>query len=233
MWLEDATGLSSRFQGILRRTVAGDGSWGYHGDEQPSPDAWLSRPQSVAVDDLGNAFIADTGNYRVREVAASGIISTVAGGGSGGDGSLAVNAGLTRPVGVAVDGHDNLFNVDGDRIREVTAATGIISTVAGVGYGGAGGDGGLAINAQLNGPLNVAVDAFDNFYIADYSNSVIRKVTAATDVITIVAGNGTAGYSGDGSAVTTAELNYPTEVAADSLGDLYIADCYNPAASVR
>ncbi len=265
-------------------SIAGDGTWGYNGDEQPALSAWLSRPQSVAVDSLGNAFIADTGNYRVREVAASGIITTVAGGGSGGDGSLAVNAGLSRPVGVAVDGHDNLFIVDGDRIREVTAATGIITTVAGVGYGGAGGDGGLAVNAQLNGPLNVAVDAFDNLYIADaynnrirmvtaatgvittvagtgaagyggdggpatsaqlaapsgvavdslgniyiadYSNSVIRKVTAATGVISTVAGNGTAGYSGDGSAAISAELNYPTEVAVDSLGDLFIADYYN------
>jgi len=167
----------------------------------------------------------------------NGIITTVAGNGyipdPYGDGGAATNAALLQPIGVAVDGGGNLFITDYQRIRKV-ATNGIITTVAGNGYvAGANGiipsgDGGAATNAALNFPQGVAVDGSGNLFIADYGNSVIRKV-ATNGIITTVAGNGTNGYSGDNGAATMAELNYPQGVAVDGSGNLFIADSFNGA----
>jgi sugar lactone lactonase YvrE len=130
---------------------------------------------------------------------------------------------------VAIDGAGNLYFADpsSNVIRKVAAATGIITTVAGNGTFGYSGDGGLATNAQFNGPSSAAVDGAGNLYIADWFNAVIRKVTAATGIITTVAGNGTLGYSGDGGPATSAELSTLVGVVLDDLGDLYIADSNN------
>jgi trimeric autotransporter adhesin len=131
-------------------------------------------------------------------------------------------------MGVAVDSAGNLYIADreNNRIRKVTAA-GIISTVAGNGaYGGHRGDGGPATAALLRIPKGVAVDSAGNLYIADLGNNRICKITPA-GIISTVAGNGTKGYSGDGSAATAAQLNRPIDVAVDSQGNLYIADLGN------
>src|SRR6202043_538786 len=109
----------------------------------------------------------------------------------------------------------------------VTAGTGVITTVAGNGTAGFAGDGGAATSAQLKGPTGIAVDSTGNLYIADQANNRVRKVAAATGVITTVAGNGTAGFSGDGAAATSAELYSPTDLTFDSTGNLYISDNAN------
>lgn len=216
-------------------TLVGNGTGGYAGDNGLAGVAQLNSASGAAVDSEGNLYIADTGNNVVREVSAStGVIRTVAGNGThgyAGDGAVATAASLNGPTGVALDPSGNLYISDSgnNTIREVNSSTGIISTVAGNGVGDAGysGDGGSAVNAQLNSPNGIAVDSKGNLYIADSQNNVIRQVAAGTGIITTIAGNGSAGNTGDGVAATGAELSYPTGVAADQLGNLYVVDSGN------
>jgi sugar lactone lactonase YvrE len=158
-----------------------------------------------------------------------GYITTVAGGGTGGDGGPAVTALLAQPSSVAVDAAGNFYIADTDaqRIRKVTAATGLISTVAGTGVAGSGGDGGPATAATLNSPVGVAVDGAGNLYVAEYFGHRIRKVNSATGAISTYAGNGTAAFGGDGGTATAASLNSPWGVSVDVAGNLYIADFGN------
>jgi trimeric autotransporter adhesin len=215
--------------GVIK-TVAGTGAQGYSGDGGPATKAELGGAYGVAVDSAGNLYIADPYNYRVRKVsAATGVITTVAGNGTlgySGDGGPATKAEFTGSLNIAVDSASNLYIVDLDYcvIRKVSAATGLITTVVGNGTQGYSGDGGPATKAELGGAYGAAVDSAGNLYIADTDNQRIRKVSAATGVITTVAGNGTQGYSGDGGPATKAELNFPVGVAEDSAGDLYIGD---------
>jgi sugar lactone lactonase YvrE len=207
-------------------TVAG-GSYGYSGDGGAATNAALKSPNGVAVDAVGNLFIADSGNYVIRKVNASGIITTVAGNGSygySGDGGAATNAALTSPNGVAVDTAGNLFIVDTFNycIRKVNI-NGIITTVAGIGSSGSSGDGVAATNAALNYPLGVGLDAVGDVFIADDQDQRIRKV-GTNGIITTVAGYRTPGYSGDGGLATLAKINYPHGVAVDAAGNLFIAD---------
>jgi sugar lactone lactonase YvrE len=158
-----------------------------------------------------------------------GIITTVAGGGFAGfygDGGPAKFASLDHPSGVAVDSSGNLFIADSfnHEIRKVTASTGVITTVAGNGVNGYGGDGGPATKANLWDPMGVAVDHGGNLYIADTGNSLIRQVTPDTGLITKVAGGGN---SGDGGTATSARLNRPAGIAVDSSGNLYFADSFS------
>ena len=214
-------------------TVAGNGITGDGGDGGPATDGQLNTPLGIAVDGIGNLFIADTNNHRVRKVdGVTGIITTVAGNGTPGynnDGIVAVNAQLDSPAGVAVDSAGNLFIADTDnhRIRKVDGVTGIISTVAGNGLAGFGGDGGAATTAQLARPYGVAVDSAGNLIIADFNNHRIRKVQTATGIITTVAGNGSQGFSGDGGPAAGAQLDSPRSVAVDSAGSLFIGDTGN------
>jgi len=214
-------------------TVAGNGIAGYSGDNGTATSAELYFPTGVAVDSMGNLFIADISNHCIRKVdAVTGKISTVAGNGIAGysgDNGAAASAELGSPFGVAVDGVGNLFIADDSNhcIRKVDAITGKISTVAGTGIAGYSGDTGLAINAQLNNPNGVAVDGAGNLFIADTRNNRIRRVDAASGKISTVAGNGTLGYSGDIGIATNAELNFPSGVAVDGAGNLYIADTGN------
>ena len=211
-------------------TVAGNGTWGYSGDGGPATNASFWQPWGVAVDASGNLYIADSADRRIRKVDTYGIITTVAGNGAGGysgDGGPATNASLCAPLGVAVDASGNLYIADwcNQRIRKVDTS-GIITTVAGNGAGGYSGDGGPATNASLWWPSGVAVDASGNLYIAEVGNQRIRRVDTS-GIITTVAGNGTAGYSGDGGPATNARLCWPSDVAVDASGNLYIADWYN------
>jgi sugar lactone lactonase YvrE len=212
-------------------TVAGNGTVGYSGDGGAATSAQLWAPRGVAVDSSGDLYIADAGNNDIRKVTPAGIISTVAGvlsaGGYSGDGGAATGAQLNLPGGVAVDGSGNFYIADtlNQRVRKVTSA-GIISTVAGDGTSGYGGDGGSAMSAELSWPNGVALDAAGNLYIADTQNSRVRRVTAAGTIST-VAGDGTQGFSGDGGAAVSAELYSETEVTVDGSGDLYIADTLN------
>ena len=169
----------------------------------PPPNS--SWPSGVAVDSAGDLFIADTDNNVVREVNhATGAITTVAGNGTygySGDGGPATAAELANPDGVAVDSAGDLFIDDSNnsRIREVNLATGTITTIAGNGTYGYTGDGGAATAAELSHPLGIAVDSAGDLFIADSGNNVIREVNLATGTITTVAGNGTRGFTGDGS----------------------------------
>ena len=212
-------------------TVAGNGTAGYSGDNGLETAANLSVPEAVAVDSAGNIYIADTFNNVIRRVSAStGYISTVAGTGTrgySGDGGPATIAELYMPTGVAVDVTGNIYFADNQRIRKVTASTGIITTVAGSGVQGYSGDGGPAASAELNWPWAVAVDAVGNIYFTDTDNQRIRKVAVSTGIITTVAGIGTPGYSGDGGPATSAELNSPFGIAVDAAGNIYFADYFN------
>ncbi len=193
----------------------------------PATEAYFNYPGGIAMDAVGNLYIADTYHDRVRKVDTNGIITTVAGNGSSGysgDGGPATEAKLYESQDVAVDASGNLYIADmrNNRIRKVDT-NGIITTVAGNGSSGYNGDGGPATEAQLTFPSGVIVDSLGNLYIADRVNHCIRKVDPGGIIIT-VAGNGSSGYSGDEGPATEAQLNYPDGLALDASGNLYIAD---------
>ena len=211
-------------------TFAGNGSIGYSGDGGPATSAQLSNPNGLAIDGLGNVYIADYNNMVIRKVDVSGTITTFAGnGGHGysGDGGPATSAMLFYPVGLAVDNANNVYIADylNSAIRMVNTS-GIISTVAGNGTAGYSGDGGSGNRAELAYPRSVAVDNWGNIYIADYDNEVIRKVNTYGTISTI-AGIGIAGYSGDGNDATLAQLNDPWGIAVDGYGDVYFSELHN------
>jgi uncharacterized protein (TIGR03437 family) len=200
-------------------TVAGNGSPGFSGDGGPATSAAIWAPSGVAVDSAGNLYIADLTNGRIRKVDAGGTIRTVPGGDN-----------LFLPAGIAVDSAGNIYvaEVGNNRIRKLTTA-GVISTVAGNGVKGFSGDGGPATAASLNlfgAHDGLAVDNAGNLYIPDIANNRVRKVDTS-GLITTIAGNGIAGFSGDGSPATTAGLNNPSDITIDSSGNLYIADTTN------
>ena len=208
-------------------TIAGTGVEGYNG-EGAATSAELNYPAGLAVDTAGNVYIAEYFGSRIRKVTPAGIISTVAGTGNAGfsgDGGLATGAQLYYANGVAVDGKGNLYIGDGDnRVRMVTASSGIITTVAGNGATTSSGDGGLATNAGLAGTEGIAVDASGNIFVA--SPAAVREFQVG-GTITTVAGNGTQGYSGDGGPAKLAQIGDPCGLAVDGSGNLYLADKEN------
>jgi hypothetical protein len=187
-------------------TVAGNGTNAYFGDGGAATNASLNGPRYVILDTATNLYISDSSDNCIRKVSAQGIITTIAGGGSGGDGVEATNASLWLPGGLALDPAGNLYIADqyDERIRKV-GTNGIITTVAGNGLhyfgpepAGEGlytGDGGPATNAELNWPMSVCLDVGGNLYIADHYNQVIRRVDT-NGIITTVVGNGYVTYSG-------------------------------------
>ena len=216
-------------------TIAGNGSAGYSGDGGPAISAQLNTPTGVFVDEGGTMFIADVGNQRIRRVDVAGGISTVAGNGAkgfDGDGIIPMTASLYNPVRVAVDKSGNIIIADqsNHRIRRIKPG-GFITTIAGNGAGspasgGFSGDGGPATAASLNNPTAIAVSDGGVVYFSDQFNHRIRRV-ALDGTITTVAGNGNAGFSGDGGPAVGASLNYPGGLALDVAGNLYFNDDLN------
>jgi len=236
------TGMSpllALYPGVIS-TLAGNGIGGYQNSPNPaSAEFW--NPQGIALDGSANAvYVADSINGSIRKIVLStGVVTTVAGNGTdgySGDSGLATGATLNAPTGIAIDGAGNLYIADqgNNLIRRVDAITQIITTVAGGGTTPSGadtyGDGGPATSAILDGPQSVAVDSSGNVYIADTYHQLIRMVNAATGIISVVAGGGTAtgtdGF-GDGLAATSVALGNPSGVALDSAGNLYFADTGN------
>jgi uncharacterized protein (TIGR03437 family) len=237
-------------------TVAGNGTQGFAGDAGTATSAELNSPSGVAFDSSGNLYIADAGNYEIREVVGS-TISTFAGKNSlgatfSGDYGLAPSAALSTPTSVVLDSAGNAYIADPQNnvVRVVCAnqtpiacgtllypaggtytwAKGDINTFAGQYSVGAGfqGDGGLSTGALLTNPEVVILDPAGNLLIADTGNNAIRKVTPA-GIISTIAGNGnpSGSYSGDGGLATQAGLNAPKGIALDANGNLYIADSDN------
>jgi len=208
------------------------------GNNGPALSAFMCLPFGVFVDASENIFVADYANFAIREVVPAGTISTVAGtlgtdcqtyATTGcGDGAAATSAQLNYPSGVTLNS-GNIFIADTEDfvIREVTG--GNIQRFAGNATEAYSGDGGSPTNAELNDPGAVFVDGSGNIFIADTSNSAIREVLASTGDIQTVAGNGVAGYSGDGVAPTATQLNFPGGVFVDAQGDIFIADTANSA----
>jgi uncharacterized protein (TIGR03437 family) len=219
------------------KTMAGTGEAGSDGDKDLARDAKIFRPFSLAVDSDGTVYFTEYGGNKVRVILNDGdtdrtedFIYTIAGTGASGD--AADNAAATKatfnfPTGLAMDTSRRMYVADSGNlcIRKMTWGGGI-AKIAGNGTYSYSGDGGKAIKAQLSAPSSVAADSAGNFYFVDSGNNVVRKVDA-TGVISNFAGNGTAGYSGDGGSATGAALNGPHSLAVDSSGNVYIADTDN------
>lgn len=217
-------------QGIIS-TIAGTNA-GFYGDGGKPDTCKFYNPIDISLDTAGNIYISDVNNFRVRKITRStGIITTIAGNGIdtfSTDGVSATTTGM-NPDGIYADVNGNVYIADvrNNRIRKVAAVTGAITTVAGNGMQGYSGDTDLAVNEKLYWPTDVCADSAGNIYIADYGNNRIRKVDAITGKISTIAGNGTAGYAGDGGAAASATLNAPAYICTDRQGNVYIADVNN------
>ncbi len=217
-------------------TVAGDADWIYQSatDGGPAILAPIFLPTGVVADTMGNFYIADSQNNRIRRVdGQTGHISTVGGTGTPGyqgDGVLATQTMINTPAGLVMDGAGNLYFADAGNhiVRRIDAFSGVITTVAGTpGVQGYSGDGAAATQAKLTFPEGVALDEAGDLLIADTGNHAIREVNAATGSIRTIAGTGVAGFNGDGQAATLAKLNSPWSVAVAQDGSIYIADLTN------
>jgi uncharacterized protein (TIGR03437 family) len=211
------------------QTVAGTDNTG---DGGSALAAALSQPEGIAVDHAGNVYVADAAGNRVRIIAPNGSIQTFAGtgvAGSAGDGGPAIAAQLNQPYGLALDLAGNLYIADlgNGRVRKVSIA-GVIQTVAGGGSFPATsqGQGGPATTAQLMQPRNVTLDSSGSLYISDFGANQVYRV-ASDGTLTLLAGTGVAGYSGDGTSALLAQLSAPAGLAVDSYGQLYVADSGN------
>jgi uncharacterized protein (TIGR03437 family) len=209
-------------------TIAGDGTANYSGDGGSASAAELSYPEALTLDSAGNLYVADSWNYRVREITTGGKIQLVAGNGSYGpfgDNGLATAASLGLIQSLAIDTAGNLYLSDAyNHVVRKVAPGGNISTVVGGGFGSAV-DGGAATGATLKFPKGIAIDAQGNLLIADSQNERIRKVSSG--VIGTIAGSGTAGFAGDSGAATVGQLNSPYGIAAGIGGALVLSDLWN------
>ena len=222
-------GMTLETVGVIE-TLAGTGTVSYGGDGGPASQASFRFPRGVAADTAGNIYIADSSDHRIRLIDSNGMITTLAGTGEsgyGGDDGPATLASLDHPEGVAVDGAGNVYVADSanHRVRKIDT-TGMISTLAGTGERGYGGDGGPAVEARLSYPAGVAVDTEGNVYVADSWNHRVRKVDRE-GTITTLAGRGFRGYVGNGGPAARAALANPTGLSVDSEGNVYVADTWN------
>jgi gliding motility-associated-like protein len=206
---------------------AGTGLQGYSGDGGQATQALLYQPAWLGMDPNGNLYFTDQEGIYIRKITAGGVISTVAGNParhfSGGDGGVLAAATFNSIRGVVVDGVGNIYISDNNAIRMVNTA-GIINTIAGTATSGYSGDGGPAVQAQLNEPYGVAVDMAGNIYIPDANNNVVRKINTAGIITTIAGVQQSAGYNGDGGPAVNAKLDFPWALTVDNNGNVYIDD---------
>ncbi len=200
------------------------------GDGGSAAGSYIFHPTSVAFDGLGNYYIADSANARIRKVDKAGIITTIAGNGTNGynnDDVVATLSEINNPQGIAADARGNVYVADTNnhRIRKITPG-GTISTIAGTGTGGFSGDGGPADKARVNSPKGIAVDSDGNVYISDTLSNRIRIITLDGNISTI-AGSGAGGSTGDGGPALQARLFFPTGIAVDAAKNVYVADNQN------
>ena len=209
--------------------VAGNGSQGSTGDGGPAKSATLTFPASLALDSLGNLYICDTSAHKIRRVSPDGVISTFAGNGkpaNTGDGGPAIDASLNAPSGIAVDANGGLLIADtGNYEIRIVRPDGTIQRVAGTGTKGSDGNDGPALNAKLNAPAGVAVDAAQNIYVADTGNNWIRQITP-DGTITRFAGRDTSSTGGpfgggDQTLALNATLSSPISMTMDQTNNLY------------
>jgi sugar lactone lactonase YvrE len=210
-------------------TIAGNGSVGFNGDNIPATSAQLYGPYMGFVDNKGDVYFTDRGSNRVRKINTTGIITTIAGNGTNsysGDNGPATAATLKDPIWPSISPSGDIFIPEnyGYRIRRIDPL-GVITTFAGTGIVGNDGDGGPATNARFTLPNGVAFDDTGNVYVADFQGGVVRKINAG-GIITRLAGNGVAGYGGDGGPATLAQIT-PNTIALDKKGNVYIADYGN------
>ena len=215
-------------------TIAGTGERGFSGDGGAATRAQMNEPYGVVIDRSGNIYVADRLNRRVRRIdGASGVITTLAGDGSGqysGDGGPSAQAGLAEPNGLALDrDHRRLFIADvaDHRVRAIDLVTGVITTFAGTGKGRHAGDGGPAASADIFGARAVALAPDDALYVMERQGSSLRRVH--NGIIETVAGTGARGYAGDGHDARHAVFNAPKEMAVDTDGNVFIVDTENHA----
>ena len=230
---ETNSGRVRRIDAVTGRifSIAGNGAAGFSGDGSAAIGATLNNPTTIALDENGNLFIADSGNDRIRRVdAKTGVITTFAGGGTQpennlGDGGAANAAVLKRPWGLVFSGGYLWFSeaaYDGHRIRRINMQSNVIETAAGPAHGVESGFvDGPGPTARFNSPLGLAADPAGNIYVADLANHRVRKIDANLNVTTI-AGNGQPGNAGDGNAATAAQLENPVALAFDTNGNLVI-----------
>lgn len=217
---------------------AGIGISAHSGDGGQATAAGIGTAMAITTDIIGNVYFVeqDTGYY-IRKISTNGTITTIGGNGSNvysGDNGAATNAGLGYSLGIAIDNVGNLYisDITHHRIRMINT-NGIISTIAGTGTAGYTGDGGIAINAELNGPGGIAIANSTSetspspcIYFTDMNNNRIRMISA-NGIISTVGGTGTAGYSGDGGNATSAMLKSPAGLCTDNNGNIYVADNNN------
>ena len=221
--VEAATGIIT--------TVAGTGESGYGGDGGPGPLAQMREPNDCCMDGKGGLLIADIQDQRIRRLdLKTGIITTFAGDGEKrreGDGRPAIEASIFGPRAVCMDSKGNTYIAEreGNGVRKVDA-NGIMSTVAGNGERGYEGDGGPALTATWGSPKAIRCDAQDNIVVVDTENHAIRRIDAATGIVTTIAG-GRLGGEGDGGPATEAAMDRPHGCGIDSDGNIFVADSNN------
>ena len=206
-------------------TIAGNGTAGFGGDGGPATNAELSQPCFIALDTVGNLYIPDALNNRIRKVDTFGVIRTIAGTGAdsfSGDGGAASAASLDRPICVSVDIHGNIYIGVGARVTKIDMF-GIIHTVVGTGHSGYSGDGGRADSAEIGDPFSILTDSSGNFFISDGTQYAVRKVDVSTGIIRTIVGTGVSSYSGDGIHADSSNI-FPWCSALDASGNLFIAE---------